>query len=426
MVGRQQPRRRPALIRDQNSGQTATRRHRPDYWLVIIAMILMTIGIVVVYSISPGLAASRGVSENYFISKQLIAVGLGVISFLAAAFIPVNWWRKTIPALLVITLIACVIALVTPLDEVYRAHRWIRFSGLSFQVAELIKFTLLIWLAVFLAKQWQRGMLGDFKATLRPLLGVIVGIGLVVAGLQSDFGSAVVLVAMVVLMAFVSGVPMRRLLLVGSIVVAIMLVAILSSSYRRDRVFTFLNPQRDCQNAGYQACQALIAVGSGGLTGLGLGHSVQAYGYLPEASNDSIFAIMSEKFGFAGMSVIVGLIALLLSRMKRIIEHTSDQTNRLIVTGVLAWISTQAIINIGAMLGLLPLKGITLPFISYGGTSLLFVTAALGLVFQISRYTNYSAVEPQANNNETETPYRRDGRGVRGSYNPDLVSRPRT
>src|SRR5690606_29346984 len=178
--------------------------------------------------------------------------------------------------------------------------------------------------------------------------------------------------------------------------------------YRRERVTTFLNPASDCQNAGYQSCQALIAVGSGGMFGLGLARSIQAYGYLPEASNDSIFAILAEKFGFVGVSLIIAAFTVMFGRLTRIIERAPDDFSRLLVTGILAWFAVQAIINIGAMIGLLPLKGITLPFISYGGTSLLFVTGALGIAFQVSRFSSLSGrvkdagVEPYEN-----TSYRR-------------------
>src|SRR5690606_9843884 len=144
---------------------------------------------------------------------------------------------------------------------------------------------------------------------------------------------------------------------------------IVSTPYRRDRLMTFLHPERDCLNAGYQACQALIAVGSGGVLGLGLGNSVQAYGYLPEAANDSIFAILAEKFGFLGVVGLLVLLGTFFTRLKRIMERTPDLYTRLLITGVFVWLASQSIINIGAMLGLLPLKGITLPFISYGGTS---------------------------------------------------------
>ena len=182
---------------------------------------------------------------------------------------------------------------------------------------------------------------------------------------------------------------MKRIAQIGGIIVIGATLAIMSTSYRRERVMTFLNPEADCQNAGYQACQALIAVGSGGLVGKGLSHGAQAYGYLPEAANDSIFAIMAEKFGFVGVVLLLCLFMALFSRLVRILERAPDNFSRLVVTGVLAWLSTQALINVGAMIGLLPLKGITLPFISSGGTSIIFMLAALGLVFNISRYTTF-------------------------------------
>jgi cell division protein FtsW len=209
-------------------------------------------------------------------------------------------------------------------------------------------------------------------------------------------------------------------------VVLLVAIAISSSSYRRERLATFLHPQANCQSTGYQACQALISVGSGGVLGLGLGYSVQAYGYTPEASNDSIFAIMAEQFGFIGTVGIMVIYGAFIARLKRIVEHTPDQFRRLLVVGVMAWLSTQMIINVGAMIGLLPLKGITLPLISQGGTSLVFLTAALGVVFQISRYTSYSVVEPKSNINESEiTNNSFDGRRLRRPHNAALVARPR-
>jgi cell division protein FtsW len=228
------------------------------------------------------------------------------------------------------------------------------------------------------------------------------------------------------LMAFVAGIPLKRVAMIGGLIILLAVIAISSSSYRRDRLATFLHPQSDCQNTGYQACQALISVGSGGVLGLGLGYSVQAYGYTPEASNDSIFAIMAEQFGFIGTVAIMVVYGVFIARLKRIVEHTADQFRRLLVVGVMAWLSTQMIINVGAMLGLLPLKGITLPLISQGGTSLIFLTAALGVVFQISRYTSYSIVEPKSEFNEPQTTnYSLERRGVRRPHNAALVARPR-
>jgi cell division protein FtsW len=229
------------------------------------------------------------------------------------------------------------------------------------------------------------------------------------------------MVAIIAAMIFVAGMPLKRVMMIGGIIAIGTAILISSSSYRRDRFATFLNPTRDCQSTGYQACQALIAVGSGGITGLGLGRGVQAYGYLPEAANDSIFAIMAEKFGFLGVSVLLGLFLAFFSRLKNIIERAPDDYSRLLVVGVLAWLSTQTLINIGAMIGLLPLKGITLPFISYGGTSLVFITAAIGLVFNISRYTSYSVSMNQDSNQKSEGKgyeSTTDRRRVRGAYHP--------
>ncbi len=407
-------------------GDTA-RQHKPDYWLLVIAALLLTIGLVVVYSISPGLSASQNISQSHFIVKQLIDVVLGVAGFAIATSIPVSLWAKLAKPLAVVAILGSLIVIVTPVDQVYQAHRWIRLGGLSFQVAELIKLSVLVGVASFLSQRWKQNKLADFKATLRPLIFLLLTIGVVVAKTQSDLGSAGVMIAMMVLMAFVAGIPLKKAAMISGLVVLLLVVAIASSSYRRERLTTFLHPESNCQTTGYQACQALISVGSGGVLGLGLGYSVQAYGYTPEASNDSIFAIMAEQFGFIGTVAIMVIYGFFIARLKRIAEHTPDQFSRLLVVGVMAWLSTQMIINVGAMIGLLPLKGITLPLISQGGTSLIFLTAALGIVFHISRYTSYSIVEPKSEFNEAQ-PINNifNGRRVRRPHNAAIVARPRT
>lgn len=368
-----------------------SRKHRPDYSLLVIALLLSAIGLVVVYAISPGLAATKNVGNNYFVIKQSIAIGLGLLAFAVFSFLPVKVLQSMRNVLIALALIGSVAVLAIG-EEVNGASRWIQVGGLSFQIAEMIKFALIVWLAAFLVERMRKGETADTRKTLKPLFFALIAIGIIVAKVQSDLGSTGVMVAILGIMALTAGLPLKKLAIFGSIVAIGTLLAVSTSSYRRDRVSTFLNPQSDCQASGYQSCQALIAVGSGGMFGLGLGNGVQAYGYLPEAANDSIFAILGEKFGFLGVSIVLGLYLLLFSRFKRIIERTRDPFSRLFVTGVLAWLSTQAIINIGAMTGLLPLKGITLPFISYGGTSILFVMAALGVVFHISRYTSFEPV----------------------------------
>ena len=409
-----------------NSSEAGTRRHKPDYWLLVLTALLLGVGLVVVYSISPGLAASQHISQNYFITKQLIAVLLGLFAFVAAYYTPVKAWLKFAIPLILLAVICSVAAIVSPVDAVHNAHRWVRLGGFSFQAVEIIKLAILVWLAAFLGRQWKSGQLDDFKATLQPLLLLLAIIAVVVAKLQSDLGSAGVIIVMMGVMAYVGGVPIKRIAMFAGIVAVVAVLAISSSGYRRERLATYLHPESNCLTTGYQACQSLISVGSGGVFGLGLGYSVQAYGYQPEASNDSIFAIMAEKFGFVGTFAIITVYGLLLARLKRIITRTSDQFSRLLVVGVMGWISTQVIINVGAMIGLLPLKGITLPLISQGGTSLVFLAAALGLVFQISRYTSYNAQEPSFSLAESRSNgYSFDGGRVRRPHNAPLVARPR-
>lgn len=373
------------------SSESLSRKHRPDYVLIIIALLLCVIGMIVVYAISPGLAATKKVDTNYFVIKQTIAILMGITAFAIFSFLPVNVLPKMRNALIGLSILGAV-AVQAIGEQVNGAYRWIQIGGLSFQIAELIKFTIIVGLASFLVERMKKGEIADFNKTLRPLLILMAVIAVIVATLESDLGSTGVMIAIISVMAFVAGLPLKRIAIIGAIVVIGTTMLITTSTYRRDRVGTFLNPTKDCQDAGYQACQALIAVGSGGVFGLGLGKSVQAYGYLPEAANDSIFAVLAEKFGFLGVTAVIGLYVALFARLKRIIERTIDPFSRLFVIGVLAWLTTQAMINIGAMIGLMPLKGITLPFISYGGTSILFVMAALGVVFQISRYTSFEPI----------------------------------
>ncbi len=406
MFQNQTNRRRVVVFGDQSQ----RRKHRPDYILLLLCVVFLVIGLIIIYAISPALIAQSQVSENYYISKQLIAVGLAVVTFLIMANTPVNFWKR---AQMPLIIIASASALAVRLfgEKVNGAYRWIQIGGISFQSVELIKFALLIWLAAFLTNQIKSGKPLDAKQVFRTLLIVLIIVGIVVAKLQSDLGSTGVIVAMMAAMCFVAGLPLRRVALFGGIIVLGAVLLIATSSYRRDRFLTFMHPERDCQSTGYQACQALIAVGSGGMFGKGLAHSVQAYGYLPEAANDSIFAIYSEKFGFIGVVVLLCLFAVFFTRMKNIMERSPDNFTRLLVTGILAWLSTQTLINIGAMVGLLPLKGITLPFISYGGTSILFVTAGVGLVFNISRYTTYTAgISTERSRNEDTRLRRGDGR----------------
>lgn len=401
------------------------RKHRPDYWLLALTVILLTIGLVVIYSLSPALSAIGHVSSNYYVVKQLMAIGLGLLAFMAAAHIPLGRWQQLARPLLILAAIATLLAIVMPVNPNYPAHRWVRLGGLSFQSVELLKFALLVWLAGMLAAAIERGTIKDVQATLKPLLIALGIIGVVVAGIQSDLGSMGVILAIMGAMLLVAGMPLKRFMMILGVVAIGVMLAVAVMPYRRARLMAFLHPSSNCQESagGYQACQAMIAVGSGGMVGLGLGSSVQAYGYLPEASNDSIFAIYAEKFGFVGAMVLLGIFIGLFTRMKNVAERSTDNFSRLLAVGVFTWLSVQSIINIGAMIGLLPLKGITLPFISYGGTSVIFVLAAVGLVFQISRYTAYGSGIGQRNSERALYGHSTDRGRLRGAYHPDTGRR---
>lgn len=375
------------------------RKHRPDYVLLILCSILLATGLIVVYAISPALAQANHVSNSYYVTKQLMAIGLSLVAFFITAQIPLSWWRQSYKPLLIVAGLATLLALILPVNPAYPAHRWVRLGSFSFQSVELVKFAIMIWLSGFLAQRIKNGLITDFGKTLKPIVYALGAVGVVVAGVQSDLGSTGVMVIMMATMAFVAGLPFKRILLIGGVIAAVAILAIYVTPYRRARLEAFIHPTSNCQTSGYQACQALIAVGSGGIVGLGLGSSVQAYGYLPEAANDSIFAIYAEKFGFVGSVILLAIFVAFFARLKTIAERLSDDFARLLVVGVLAWLSVQTFINVGSMIGLMPMKGITLPFISYGGTSVVFVSAAVGLVFQASQYTAFVTPRSKSNSN---------------------------
>ncbi|HXR50181.1 MAG TPA: putative peptidoglycan glycosyltransferase FtsW [Verrucomicrobiae bacterium] len=364
-----------------------------------------------VYAISPALAQANHVSNTYYVSKQLIAIGLSLGAFAVTSQVPLQWWRQAYKPLLIIAGLATLLALALPVNPAYPAHRWLRLGSFSFQSVELLKFAIMIWLAGFLAERLKQGNITVTQTTLKPILIALGGIGVIVAGVQSDLGSTGVIIVMMATMAYVAGLPMKRIMMIGGVVLIGLILAVSAIPYRRARLEAYLHPSSNCQTTGYQACQALIAVGSGGVIGLGLGSSVQAYGYLPEAANDSIFAIYAEKFGFIGSVVLLAVFVAFFARLKSIAERLTDDFSRLLVMGILAWLSVQALVNVGAMIGLLPLKGITLPFISYGGTSVVFAAAAVGLAFQASQYAAF--VAPRIGASETGRPSRLQNSSLR-------------
>jgi cell division protein FtsW len=359
------------------------RRHKPDYILLLLVGLISLLGLIVIFSISPALASINELPSSFYFMRHLLSFGLSVLMFIVVSRIPGRWLKKLIVPGIALSIVTSIMVLT--LEGI--AARWVTIGGLSFQPAELIKLTVLLALGLFLSRQIENKSIADFHKTLKPILYGVGLIALILVVLQRDLGSMAVVVAMVGVMLFMARVPLKSLVLGAVAIMLLATIAVASTPYRRQRFDTFMNPERDCQSEGYHACQALIAVGSGGIFGLGVGNTVQAYGYLPESATDSIFAIYAEKFGFVGAVALIALYGGLLSRLIKIVRTAPNYFYRLMVSGVTAWIGFQGSINIGAMLGLLPLKGITLPLMSYGGSSMLFIMMSLGLVYRLSHYT---------------------------------------
>lgn len=382
----------------------SSRRHQADRSIFVTTLILLVIGLVIQYAIGPAVTAGTdGISRNFYFYRHFASILIGFASLYIAWKVPIKSWIRLSPWLLAA---GAALSLITiAIDGI--ASRWIQIGFFSFQPVEVIKLAMILGGAAFILQARQNN---NFTSSWRPvsqLLYALVGATFLVVILQRDFGSWFVIAAVVMLMLFVGGFSLKLFgmgVLIASLLAS---VFILSTPYRRDRLNTFLNPQADCSDAGYHACQAVIGVGSGGLFGRGIGKSVQVYGYLPEASNDSIFAVYAEIIGFIGSLLLLALYYRLFKSIY-IIAQRSELLLRLIAVGILTWFSLQSAMNIGAMIGLLPLKGITLPFVSYGGSSLMLVMFATGIILQISAYTVYSYEKTEDN-----TPGRRRVRRTR-------------
>ena len=346
-------------------------------------------------------------SDTYFFGKQLTSVIIAVVAFSVFYFVPYKWFTgERSKYVLWAGFLSCVLLFLLGsllhlsfAKETNGAYRWFYLGGLgSFQPSELLKYGILLFLAGFLGRRASQGKINNIHETLVPV-GVISALSLLmIVVLQKDLGTGVSLIAIVLSMIIVSGVDWKIIGKILGVVAFCGLVLIFTSPHRIERVMTFIQGDSHKTASGqedknYHIQQARIAIGSGGLLGLGIGKSVQATGYLPEAINDSIFAVMGETFGFVGLMAILALFTALLLSILHVAARLPDTTLRLIVAGIFGWIASHVILNIAAMTGLMPLTGIPLPLLSYGGTSMLFIAAALGLVFQISKYTSHKVLE---------------------------------
>ena len=381
------------------------------YQIALYMGLLLMLGLVVMYALGPqranvlNYAYGTHYDSNFFFNKQLASVIIAIAAFAICALLPLKWFNKYAKQIFLTGLVLCVLLVIMgavlhlPIaKDTNGAYRWFYLGQLgSLQPSELLKYGVLVFLAGFLSKRVKQEKINDMQETLVPV-AVLAGVSLiVVVFLQKDLGTGMSLVAIIMAMLVVSGMDGKIIAKVLGAVLILGVLMIAMSPHRIERVVTFL--QGDSRRAAsqddgdYHIQQARIAIGSGGLLGLGIGKSVQATGYLPEAINDSIFAVMGETFGFLGLMAILALFTALLLSILRVSARLPDMRLRLAAAGVFGWVASHVIMNIAAMTGVAPLTGIPLPLLSYGGTSMMFIAAALGLVFQISRYTSHKPLE---------------------------------
>ena len=363
--------------------------HKPDYILSILVLALIVIGLIMIYSTGwiTVLKQTGGSSDrNGFFYTQLLSFGLGLIGWFVASRLHYTNWQKYASFIFYGSLALMFLVLVPGIAvTVNGASRWVHIGPINFQPVEFFKLGTILFVAAWIDKN--KNKLNRPLEGLLPIIIILIITMTLIVILQKDMGSASVLAAAIFSMYFISGVSLRIFFAAFGFMLVSATALIASSRYRLARYITFLNHSEDPTGAGYHINQALIALGSGGILGRGLGKSLQAYGYLPEATNDSIFAIIGEEFGFIGSGVVITIIAMLIWRGYRIVRDAPDDYSKLVACGLVAWIGFQSFFNISAMLGIIPLTGITLPFISYGGTSLMASLLGIGILQNISRYT---------------------------------------
>ncbi len=372
------------------------RKHKSDRWIGVLTIALLVVGLVVIYAIGPmrvnvlNAAYGSNYGENYFFIHQLINVILSLAVFVVAFKMPYKTIRKFSKLIMLLGLVASAVLAVLAMVGSGMAKcelgacRWFSLGSLSFQPAELLKIGLVLYLAGLMAERKKEGRINtmDFFWPFAVISGLSL---LFVVVVQKDLGTGVSLVAIILAMLWMSGVKWQYFWLTVVVAGVLGVVSIISSPHRMERIMTYSGEENSDDN--YHIENAMIAIGTGGLFGVGIGNSVQATGYLPESINDSVFAVMGETFGVAGLTVIVVGFAALLMRLLKTANYLEDDEEALVVVGIFAWMMAHIGVNIMAMTDIIPLTGITLPLLSYGGTSMLFTAAALGLAMQLSCYT---------------------------------------
>ncbi|HYZ92638.1 MAG TPA: putative lipid II flippase FtsW [Actinomycetota bacterium] len=359
---------------------TKTRRDRTDVSIILTAGALLIIGLVMGLGASSIRSAEAAGSAFTWFARQFLWAALGV------AALVFGWrfdYRRLRNLSYVLVPVVWVLLAITFLSEpVGGARRWIEFGTFQLQPSEFAKLVLIVFGADVLSRKI--GKLDDWRHLVVPYLAA-VGVTCLLVLLQPDFGTTVIIAVAALAVCYLVGADLRTLGGITGIAALVAVPVMMSASYRRARLFAFLSGGADCLNTAYQTCQGLVALGSGRIFGLGLGSSRQKYGHLPNPETDFIFAILGEETGLVGTLTVLALFALLLVLGVRAAKRARDPFGFVIAAGVTAWITMQVLINVGAVAGILPITGVPLPLISFGGTSLLVSLAGLGLVASVAR-----------------------------------------
>jgi cell division protein FtsW len=362
------------------------RKLTPDMWLFGVAVVLLSAGVVMVYSASAIVAADRFHDPYFFLKKQLFWALLGAAAMLAAVRVDYRHLEKLVIPAVIVAGVMLVLVLVPPFGQAINGtRRWIRLGVISFQPAELAKLALVIYLAAFVARR--QDQLGDVRRGLLPPL-LMAGAFAALVFVQPDLGNCLTLIALTFGLLYLAGAPMRYLGWALAPAVPLLIIAIYAAPYRLRRMTAFWDPWSDPRGSGFQIIQSWLAFGNGGLLGQGVGGSRQKLFYLPEAHTDFIFAVVGEELGFVGATLFVALFAVLIWRGLRIGLRTSEPFGAYLALGITLLIATQVLVNLGVVTGLLPTKGLPLPFISFGGSALLMTMVSTGVLLNISQHAH--------------------------------------
>ncbi len=354
-----------------------------DYGILLMTFVLLCFGVVMVHSASSVLSLRRYADSFYFLKRQILWASVGVILMMILSNYDYHKWRKWAPRLAVVAFVLLVVVLLPGVGRnVNGSKAWLGIGSFGVQPSEFAKLAMILFLAHLLADSKDR--MGSFwKGFVPPLFLSLVCVGLVM--LEPDLGQSVVIMGTTVILLFAAG---ARVSHIGSLGGAGLLAfggLVAAAPYRMDRITSFLNPWKDPLGTGYQIIQSLYAVGSGGLLGLGLGQSRQKYLYLPEPQTDFIYSIISEELGLLGAASVLLLFAVLIWRGLRAAIYAEDEFGALLAVGITGMIGVQVLINVGVVTGSIPATGVTLPFISYGGSSMTLMLAAVGILLNISK-----------------------------------------